>query len=135
MKFGCAQTPFDCHAQSECESGNWAWNSTWNVCLKDIPQQRYVFNGQDDNGNGLADCQDSYCKDAAKFCGANIDTLTGEFKGMNPEEAQMIKLVGMSPNIINLGLDNTTDSLSPVNESTELYGLSVVVANLGLAWA
>lgn len=132
-KFGCSENPQDCFSQAECEgNGNtWNWSITWNVCRKDANTE-ICFNGADDNGNGLTDCQEDYCKTNSKFCGGGVNTLTGEFQGMDQEEALMQKLMGFNPSVINLKTDSLSDSTSNINKSTELTGFNVVVTPLGL---
>jgi len=112
--FTCSATNLNrCFTQGSCTTNNGNWSTEFNVCYDgSAPTEFICFDGNDNDGNGLVDCQDTACS-YEEFCGGDIDVLTGGFGTLDTMEAmkkQMFEDMDPSPPVI-LFFDSDSESL------------------------
>ncbi|PIN70269.1 hypothetical protein COV93_02220 [Candidatus Woesearchaeota archaeon CG11_big_fil_rev_8_21_14_0_20_43_8] len=123
LNFGCDSVPDDCFTPSMCSDAGWYWNSTYSTCIASANAE-ICFNGIDDDSDGDTDCEDTGCE-MMKFCGGSINVLTGDYAGMDPEDALMMQLgVGIGNEVLFLKDDAVNEA---GNDSIDILGFGMTI--------
>ncbi|NOZ81372.1 MAG: hypothetical protein GXP63_06910, partial [DPANN group archaeon] len=138
----CGAASLDrCFTQASCTGAGGNWSSALHLCYTYDNTTEYIcFDGVDNDGDGLIDCQDTADCSSNPFCGGDIDVLTGGFGTLNPyvamkqdmfsdmKEGPVIELAGEPPEA---GVDPVLDAIGfGMKDMGKTLGIGIMLENI-----